>query len=171
MQEMDSVLDEALDELDDDCKATAIKRNGNPLDDSQGSQNSPVGHKIQNDISGASDRNCEKKRNDGTTQHIPGEASQQYKPQSVEEALGSLLEEMNRTNFDDLGQEDDFLREMLGLSDGGTENFDADLVIDGMMEQLLSKELMYEPLKQVMDKFPNYLDQNKPILSAEEYQQ
>lgn len=30
-------------------------------------------------------------------------------------------------------------------------------VIDGVMRQLLSKDLMYEPAKQICDKFPEWL--------------
>lgn len=37
--------------------------------------------------------------------------------------------------------------------------------IDGMMEQLLSKELMYEPMKQVTEKFPSWLKRNKTLLT------
>ena len=34
-------------------------------------------------------------------------------------------------------------------------------VIDGVMRQLLSKDLMYEPTKQICDKFPEWLANNK----------
>ena len=47
---------------------------------------------------------------------------------------------------------------------------DADDVVDGMMRQLLSKELMYEPMKQVCDRFPAWLAASKAHLSEEEYQ-
>lgn len=47
---------------------------------------------------------------------------------------------------------------------------DADDVVDGMMKQLLSKELMYDPMKQVCDRFPSWLAESKGHLSEEEYQ-
>lgn len=186
MQEMNAVLDAALDELDDDCKGGACKSNENKFV-SKAHHDAPSNTRsLHGDIpeEKTAQKNKEK-RNDRTDEDVAAEGKQHYqpqtvedvaaeekhhdKPQTVEEALGSLLEEMNRTNIEDLGQEDDFLREMLGMSDGGTENFDADAVIDGMMEQMLSKELMYEPMKQVLDKFPDYLDENKGGLSKEEY--
>eukprot|EP00536_Pseudo-nitzschia_multiseries_P000879 jgi/Psemu1/179680/e_gw1.11.87.1 len=39
------------------------------------------------------------------------------------------------------------------------------------MEQLLSKELMYEPMKQVAEKFPSWLERNQKILTPEEWDQ
>lgn len=53
--------------------------------------------------------------------------------------------------------------------DFNLDSLDPDSVIDGMMEQLLSKDLMYEPMKQVTEKFPKWLNENKSILSEEEY--
>ena len=55
--------------------------------------------------------------------------------------------------------------------DGGFnfDNLDPDSVIDGMMEQLMSKELMYEPMKQVTMKFPQWLQTHQTVLSPEEY--
>lgn len=171
MQEMDTVLDEALDELDDDFQGETSKSDGHRSDSKESENVSPSGVKIVlEDVSESTEKQQKEKKNEETEEHVSVEASEQYGPQTVEEALGSLFEEMNRTNIEDLGQEDDFLKEVLALADSGTETFDADAVIDGMMEQLLSKELMYEPMKEVLDKFPNYLDKNKAILSEEEYQ-
>lgn len=45
------------------------------------------------------------------------------------------------------------------------DDSNADEFLDGMMEQLLSKELMYEPMKQVTEKFPSWLAKNKNKLT------
>ena len=42
-------------------------------------------------------------------------------------------------------------------------------VMDGMMRQLLSKEVMYPPLKQICDKFPSWLAENQEVLAIEDY--
>ncbi|KAL3907110.1 MAG: hypothetical protein SGILL_009004 [Bacillariaceae sp.] len=47
-------------------------------------------------------------------------------------------------------------------------DFNPDSFMDGMMEQLLSKEVMYEPVKQVTEKFPGWLESHKEDLSQEE---
>jgi peroxin-19 len=49
------------------------------------------------------------------------------------------------------------------------EKEDYDQVIDGMMRQLLSKELMYDPMKQVCKKYPMWLAEAKAQLTDEEY--
>ena len=46
---------------------------------------------------------------------------------------------------------------------------DADTVVDGVMKQLLDKDLMYEPMKEVMVRFPKWLAEHKEGLSEEEY--
>ncbi|GKY93249.1 hypothetical protein MPSEU_000292600 [Mayamaea pseudoterrestris] len=59
-----------------------------------------------------------------------------------------------------------------GLLKGLTGNWsddNADALMDGMMEQLLSKELMYEPMKQVADQFPQWLQDNQMYISQQEY--
>lgn len=43
-------------------------------------------------------------------------------------------------------------------------------VVDGMMKQLLSREFMYEPMKDITEKFPKWLADNKAKLSMEEYE-
>lgn len=73
---------------------------------------------------------------------------------------------------------DDFLAELLkqmgsgaggmGLDggEGGEEEFSQMLM--GMMEQLTNKEILYEPMKELHDKFPGWLDKNRDKTPAEE---
>ena len=51
---------------------------------------------------------------------------------------------------------------------GGSK--DSDDAIDGVMKQLLSKDIMYEPMKEVSARFPKWLAENKEDLSKEDYQ-
>mmetsp|Transcript_20451 Transcript_20451/g.42030 ORF Transcript_20451/g.42030 Transcript_20451/m.42030 type:complete len:366 (-) Transcript_20451:52-1149(-) len=75
----------------------------------------------------------------------------------------------------DLGDEIPDLDGLLsGLAGGGGHGgdgspLDTDNFMDGMMEELLSKELMYEPMKQVTEKFPSWLEAQKGKLSPEEW--
>ncbi len=55
-------------------------------------------------------------------------------------------------------------------SAGSGEAFNTDDFMEGMMEQLLSKELMYEPMKQVTEKFPAWLSSKKDELTPEEWE-
>jgi signal recognition particle GTPase len=71
----------------------------------------------------------------------------------------SKLEEVGETMMEDMMQQ----FEALG------EKEDYNEVIDGVMRQLLSKDLMYEPTKQICNKFPEWLANNKQNLSELEY--
>jgi peroxin-19 len=50
----------------------------------------------------------------------------------------------------------------------GNKN-DSNIVVDNVMKQLLDKDLMYEPMREVCTRFPAYLAENKERLSQEEY--
>lgn len=104
----------------------------------------------------------------------------------VKKAIANLVEEIAKpaTVVDDndgaaIADDDDVgMAEELGMlneilkgitSETGANNLDADSVVDGMMEQLLSKELMYEPMKQIALTFPTWLKENKESLSNDDY--
>jgi peroxin-19 len=66
------------------------------------------------------------------------------------------------------GGADDFMAEMmkaLGSGDfgaeGGEEGEDFSKMLMGMMEQLTNKEILYEPMKELHDKFPEWMEKNK----------
>ena len=69
---------------------------------------------------------------------------------------------------------DDFLAELMkqmqsggGLDgDGNEEEFSKMLM--GMMDQLTNKEILYEPMKELNDKFPEWMVNNRAKTSAEE---
>ncbi|KAM4066257.1 pex19 protein family protein [Hirsutella rhossiliensis] len=68
---------------------------------------------------------------------------------------------------------EDFMSEMLKqLSEGtlGAEGSDEDFskMLMGMMEQLTNKEILYEPMKELHDKFPGWFDKNRGSTAAED---
>lgn len=70
---------------------------------------------------------------------------------------------------------DDFLAELLkqmasgegGGGEGNEEEFTKMLL--GMMDQLTNKEILYEPMKELNEKFPEWLEKNKDKTPPEEY--
>ena len=53
---------------------------------------------------------------------------------------------------------------------GGADSFDNLLpMMEGMMQSLLSKELLYTPMKDIAEKFPDWLADNRNKISEEEY--
>jgi peroxin-19 len=96
---------------------------------------------------------------------------------NVDETISALLEDMAKASMGDSGipDEGELLKGMIQqFQNAGEESsgeFNSDAMIDGMMEQLLSKDLMYEPMKQVTGKFPKWLKDNQGTLTPEEHQQ
>ena len=116
--------------------------------------------------------------------------------QNMEETMSKLFEQLSQNmgcdgennnnigfddfdaaNFDGLGEE--FMKNMAkewestmnGGSNGGEDQEEVvGQVVDGMMKQLLSKEFMYEPMKDICDEFPQWLAENKSKLDEKDYQ-
>ena len=71
------------------------------------------------------------------------------------------------------GSEEDFLAQILKSVEGmdldegeGDEGFSKMLM--GMMEKLTDKDILYEPMKELSDKFPRWLDENRTKTATEE---
>lgn len=71
------------------------------------------------------------------------------------------------------GGADDFMSELLKQmssgdmgGEGGEEDFSKMLM--GMMEQLTTKEILYEPMKDLHDKFPEWMAKNKASTPADD---
>eukprot|EP00548_Thalassiothrix_antarctica_P014951 CAMPEP_0194173080 /NCGR_PEP_ID=MMETSP0154-20130528/7463_1 /TAXON_ID=1049557 /ORGANISM="Thalassiothrix antarctica, Strain L6-D1" /LENGTH=341 /DNA_ID=CAMNT_0038886001 /DNA_START=59 /DNA_END=1084 /DNA_ORIENTATION=+ len=85
----------------------------------------------------------------------------------VERTISKLLNEMNSSSASD---EEKIIKELeqgLFNEDDGEEGCDA--MIEGMMQQLLTKDLMYEPIQQVTLKYPKWLEGKKNTLTEKEY--
>ncbi|KAI0012683.1 Pex19-domain-containing protein [Xylariaceae sp. FL0662B] len=72
------------------------------------------------------------------------------------------------------GSEDDFIAEMMkamkdipGGAGGGEEDFTKMLM--GMMEQLTNKDILYEPMKELNDKYPGWMEKNKDTLAKDDF--
>lgn len=95
----------------------------------------------------------------------------------VDRTVEKLLEDMAKARAggdglesENMGEaEEEMMASLLKEFDKIGENGDADELVDGMMRQLLSKELMYEPMKQVTERFPKWLEESKPKLSEDDY--
>jgi peroxin-19 len=72
-------------------------------------------------------------------------------PKLVEATGEAMMEEMIQ-KFEELGEKEDYNQ-----------------AIDGVMKQLLSKEMMYEPARLLCEKYPEWLVLNKSHLTEEQY--
>jgi peroxin-19 len=95
----------------------------------------------------------------------------------VDQAISSLLEGMSKEKLNDEGVgnepsmtgEADMLESLVKGLGGDGGDYNADAMIDGMMEQLMSKDLMYEPIKQFATSFPPWLEERKDTMPKEDY--
>uniref|UniRef100_A0A7S2BNY5 Pex19 protein n=1 Tax=Octactis speculum TaxID=3111310 RepID=A0A7S2BNY5_9STRA len=78
------------------------------------------------------------------------------------------MEGMSSTQVEGFGE--DMMNNMMAEFEKLGEKEDFNQVVDGMMRQLLSKELMYEPIKQVCEKYPEWLAVQVDSLDKEEYE-
>ncbi|KAG3116922.1 hypothetical protein PI124_g6610 [Phytophthora idaei] len=69
------------------------------------------------------------------------------------EAMGEEMMSEMMKKFEEMGEKSDF----------------QDLV-DGMMQQLLSKDVMYDPMKQICERYPEWLAEKELLLSKEDYE-
>ncbi|KAG0277261.1 Peroxisome chaperone and import receptor [Linnemannia exigua] len=79
------------------------------------------------------------------------DSSDQVDAQVAEDSEEALMAEM--------------MKQMEGMAEGG----DFQNVLEGMMEQLMSKDILYEPMLDLQNKYPQWLKDNKDKISVEEY--
>lgn len=75
---------------------------------------------------------------------------------SEDDLLAQMLKEMEKGGFGGLGGGD------------GEGNEDFSKMLMGMMEQLTNKEILYEPMKELDDKFPEWMEKNKATANPDD---
>lgn len=102
-------------------------------------------------------------------------------PQNFDDVMKDTMDRLKKSgkNIDEQIKNDqsasnpeDVLTQLLaGMGGAGGEGGDLDmskLLVD-MLEQLSSKEVLYEPIKDLNTKFPEYLEENKGKISQQDY--
>jgi peroxin-19 len=97
------------------------------------------------------------------------------KPSTFEDTIRKTMERMENssnkaTTASQEESEEDMLANMLKALEAGGEGSEGDLskMFLGMMEQLTGKDLLYEPMLELHQKFPAYLAENKTKLKRED---
>lgn len=122
----------------------------------------------------AADPGTASKSKDG----INGKASLSNIEEPFQETIRKTMERMQATGDQATAaakgeDSDDMLAQMLKeMQDGGLEGAGDDegfnKMLLGMMEQLTNKEILYEPMKELHDKFPSWMSENRNITSADD---
>jgi peroxin-19 len=118
-----------------------------------------------------------KDKNDARAGKLKEKVSTSSNEGGVDQAISSLLEGMSKDKVNDEGVgnepsvtgEADMLESLMQGLGGDGGDYNADAMIDGMMEQLMSKDLMYEPIKQFATSFPPWLEERRDTMSKEDY--
>jgi peroxin-19 len=107
------------------------------------------------------------------------------KPSSFEDTIRKTMERMetssaaasSATAQASSKSEEDMLIEMLralesesGAGSGDGSEGDLSKMFLGMMEQLTNKDMLYEPMKELHSKYPEWLQQNRSKLAPSEYE-
>lgn len=97
-----------------------------------------------------------------------GEASFQETIRRTMERMQASGEQATAAAAADEASGDDFMAELLrqmqaGGGEGGLEGSDEEFskMLMGMMEQLTNKDILYEPMKELNDKFPEWMEANR----------
>ncbi|XP_010258938.1 PREDICTED: peroxisome biogenesis protein 19-1-like isoform X2 [Nelumbo nucifera] len=88
--------------------------------------------------------------------------------EQTREVVRELESTTAKAGGDDLGKEkmiEDFVKQFEDLA--GSQDMES--IVETMMQQLLSKEILHEPMKEIGERYPKWLEDHKPGLSKEEY--
>ncbi|KAI8071364.1 Pex19 protein [Gongronella butleri] len=96
----------------------------------------------------------------------PGASFQDTIAQTMNKLKDSSKEVESSINEE---SEDAFMAELMKQMEGLADNGDFENVLEGMMSQLMSKEMLYEPMKELAEKYPEWLASNKEKTDKEEY--
>ncbi|KAL2321571.1 hypothetical protein Fmac_025950 [Flemingia macrophylla] len=167
-QDLDQLLDSALDDFQSfnlaSGDASAKKKERPSL---------PLG--VQGLGMGLPDLGTKKKGKQKASKdsHV-SEALNKLRDQTREAVKG--LESIAPPSVDDFGKDalmEDWVKQFEQLAgsqvwSGGEEDMES--IVETMMQQLLSKEILHEPMKEIAEKYPKWLEEHKTSLSKEEYE-
>jgi len=117
---------------------------------------------------------------ESTSLEDPNPSSNPVDPETKRSFQDTIAQTMNklRDSSDkvetDLTEEseDAFMQEMMRQMESLADNGDFQNMLEGMMSQLMSKDLLYEPMKDLASKYPEWLEKNKdstPPADLEKY--
>lgn len=97
-----------------------------------------------------------------------GEASFQDTIRKTMERMQESGEAAGAAAATSANKEDDFMAALLKEMEAGGSDEDFSKMLLGMMEQLTNKEILYEPMKELNSKFPDWMKKNGDKTSADD---
>lgn len=100
--------------------------------------------------------------------HI-SETIDKLKEQTRETFKGlEALESNKPPNLEGMG-DDKMMENLVKQFEELAKSEDMESIVETMMQQLLSKEVLYEPMKEIGERYPKWLQENKSKVNQEEY--
>ncbi|KAF1874481.1 hypothetical protein Lal_00029908 [Lupinus albus] len=97
------------------------------------------------------------------------EALDKLREQTTEAVKGLEFLSGTKASGDDLGNDalmEDWVKQFEELA--GSQDMES--IVETMMQQLLSKEILHEPMKEIGERYPQWLEEHKATLSKEDYE-
>ncbi|KAJ0048799.1 hypothetical protein Pint_15869 [Pistacia integerrima] len=170
--DLDQLLDSALDDFQNlnltPSSQTQRSGEGNGTEKKQEFGTLPSG--IQGLGMGLPDLKTKKKGKQKVSKdsHVT-ETLNKLREQTREAVKG--LESMAQPGGFDFGKDavvDDWVKQFEELA--GSQDMDMESIVETMMQQLLSKEILHEPMKEIGERYPKWLEDHKASLSKEDYE-
>ncbi|KAF2313082.1 hypothetical protein GH714_009144 [Hevea brasiliensis] len=169
--DLDELLDSALDDFQDLNLAPSSQRSGEGGGNKESKRQEsfpslPTG--VQGLGMGLPDLKSKKKGKQKFTKesHV-AEALDQLREQTREAVKG--LESVTGPKPEDFSKDammEDWVKQFEELA--GSQDMES--IVETMMQQLLSKEILHEPMKEIGERYPKWLEEHKASLTTEDYE-
>eukprot|EP00977_Amphora_coffeiformis_P027415 scaffold34609_cov146-Amphora_coffeaeformis.AAC.22 len=184
LQQMQTQLEQEVQQMEQKDPSSTKEKLPIKKDDSNKSANKTtpsIRKSAESSTSPSSNANNGKDSPQSTTASSATSETKGSAPSPLDETIANLVESFAKNNStmngNDDDDDDDLMPNMAGDSSqeaaflGKLMQGNPDALLEGMMEELMSKELMYEPIKQVAAEFPLWLEKHKDSLPQDELKQ
>ncbi|XP_056867245.1 peroxisome biogenesis protein 19-1 isoform X3 [Raphanus sativus] len=164
--DLDELLDSALDDFKDLNLAQSEDEEGSEKKKKK-EEPSPLPSGVQGLGMGLPDMRIKNKgKQKVSKQDHVAEALDKLREQTREtvESISSKQQQQSASGDEDAMVED-FLKQFESLA--GSQDLES--IVETMMQQLLSKDILHEPMKEIGARYPKWLEENEGSISKEDY--
>lgn len=166
--DLDQLLDSALDDFQSLNLTPSAQRSGDNEGNKQ--ENSSMPSEVQGLGVGLPDLRSKKKGKQKVSKesHV-SEALDKLREQTREAVKGLESVSGPKPMEENIGNDammEDWVKQFEELA--GSQDMES--IVETMMQQLLSKDVLHEPMKEIGERYPTWLEDNRTKLSSEEYQ-
>ncbi|KAI3869845.1 hypothetical protein MKW98_031026 [Papaver atlanticum] len=175
--DLDELLDSALDDFHNLNLTSSLRSEniGEKSEDKSFPSSSSSGA-VQGLLGGLPDLKSKKKGKQSPKKkedHVT-EAFEKLREQTREAVRGlesttAAASKFPNLGVDGLGKEDGMMDDWVKQFEEMAGSQDMESIVETMMQQLLSKEILHEPMKEIGTRYPKWLEEHKSSLSKEDY--